>query len=80
MKKFFVVHPTVWVKLVFWLATSTVKESFWNKLQYIHELKDIYSFFDPDQLKLPDHAFVYVVFSLFFFSSTLAPSSLVSFH
>ena len=34
----FLVHPTIWIKLVFWLATPMVTESFWGKLVYVRQL------------------------------------------
>jgi len=54
MKRLFIVHPNFWVKLVLWFAQPFVKKKFWRKVQYVQRLFDLYEFFDPKTLLIPE--------------------------
>jgi len=54
MKRLFIVHPNFWVKLVLWFAQPFVKKKFWRKVTYIQRLFDLYEFFDPKTLLIPE--------------------------
>jgi len=58
MKKFFIVHPSVWLKSVTsYFCMFAAKNSFWNKIKFIDSVAELYKFFDAGKLKLPDHVF-----------------------
>lgn len=54
MKRLFIVHPTFWVKMLFWFANPFVKKKFYKKLRYVPRLYDLYEFFEPKSLVIPD--------------------------
>jgi len=54
MKRLFIVHPNFWVKLVLWFIQPFVKKKFWKKVQYVQRLFDLYEFFDPKTLLIPE--------------------------
>jgi len=54
MKRLFIVHPNFWVKLVLWFTQPFVKKKFWRKVTYIQRLFDLYEFFDPKTLLIPE--------------------------
>jgi len=54
MKRLFIVHPNFWVKLVLWFTQPFVKKKFWRKVQYVQRLFDLYEFFDPKTLLIPE--------------------------
>ncbi len=39
MKRLFVVHPTVWVRLAIWFASPFVKKKFWKKMKYVYKVR-----------------------------------------
>jgi hypothetical protein len=59
LKRLFIVHPNVWVKLVVWFATPFVSQKFWKKMTYIPKLMDLYQHFDPQALKIPSKILEY---------------------
>jgi len=54
LKKFFVVHPTFWVKMVFWTLSPIVSDKFWSKLKYIKSLAELEKYLEIEKLDLPD--------------------------
>ena len=52
--RFFVVHPTFWVKMVFWTLSPIVSDKFWSKLKYINELSELEKFLEIEKLGLTD--------------------------
>jgi hypothetical protein len=54
LRAMYVVHPTFWLKLVKgFFSTFTGDTDFWNKLQYIERLIDLFEIIDPNQLVIP---------------------------
>lgn len=39
LKNLLIVHPTMWMKMVFWVITPFVSSKFWQKLVYIDKLQ-----------------------------------------
>ena len=54
LKALYVVHPTFWLKTLFFFLTPFVSKKFWVKLQQIDTLHDLYTFIPQNQLDLPD--------------------------
>lgn len=54
LKRLFIVHPSTWVRLVAWFATPFVKKQFWKKVTYVSRLLDLYEYFDPRTLVIPE--------------------------
>ncbi len=43
MKRFYVVHPTVWLKSALaYFCMFAAKNSFWEKVQFVDQLADLY--------------------------------------
>ncbi|GMI02699.1 hypothetical protein TrLO_g6860 [Triparma laevis f. longispina] len=53
LKRFFVVHPTFWVKMVFWALSPIISDKFWMKLKYVSELSELEKYLELDKLGLP---------------------------
>lgn len=54
LKQFFVVHPTFWVKMVFWALQPVISDKFLgSKLKYINNIVELESYLVTDQLSLP---------------------------
>ena len=53
LMRFFVVHPTFWVKMVFWTLTPIISNKFWTKLTYISELSELEKYLEINKLGLP---------------------------
>ena len=52
----FIVHPTVWVKTVCsYFNMFAAKNSFWDKIQFVDQVADLYQCFDAGKLTLPEH-------------------------
>jgi len=60
LKVLCIVHPTFWVKFVFWLSKAFVSKKFFRKLHYIERALDLYQFFDPKTLIIPEHIMKYI--------------------
>ncbi|GMI30816.1 hypothetical protein TeGR_g3626, partial [Tetraparma gracilis] len=54
LKKFFVVHPTFWVKMVFWTLSPIISDKFWSKLKYISTLAELEKYLEIEKLGLPE--------------------------
>lgn len=54
MKRIFIVHPTFWTKMVLWFAKPFVSVKVWKKLHTITRLREIYQYFDPKTLRIPE--------------------------
>jgi len=60
LKAMYVVHPTFWLKLVKgFFSTFAGDTDFWNKVQYIERLVDLFEIIDPNQLVIPQDALEY---------------------
>jgi len=55
MKRLFIVHPNFWVKLLLYFVQPFVSKKFWRKMQYVQRLFDLYEWFDPKTLLVPEH-------------------------
>eukprot|EP00301_Raphidiophrys_heterophryoidea_P017883 c288_g1_i1.p1 GENE.c288_g1_i1~~c288_g1_i1.p1 ORF type:complete len:550 (+),score=143.59 c288_g1_i1:94-1743(+) len=53
VKAVFVVHPTLWMKMLFWFMTPFVSKKFWAKLIYLDKLSELYKRVDPTLLNIP---------------------------
>ena len=47
------VHPTFWVKMVFWALSPIISDKFWMKLKYVSELSELEKYLELDKLGLP---------------------------
>jgi len=54
LKKFFVVHPTFWVKMVFWSLSPVISGKFWGKLKYVNALSELEKYLEIEKLDLPE--------------------------
>jgi hypothetical protein len=54
LKKFYVVHPSFWVKMVFWTLSPVVSDKFWGKLIYINTLGELEKYLEIDKLGLTE--------------------------
>ena len=59
MKQLYVIHPNIWFKLGLWFMSPMLSSSIWNKIVYVHELRDLYHMFKPSQLLLPEFVYRY---------------------
>ena len=57
MKRFFVVHPTFWVKMVFWSLAPIVSGKFWSKLKYVEALSELEKYLELEKIDLPEHCY-----------------------
>ena len=57
LKRMYVVHPSFWVKTVFWFLTPFVSKKFWAKMIYIDRIDELYVHFDPTKLALPESTY-----------------------
>ena len=59
MKNLYVLHPSIWFKLALWFMSPLLSSSIWNKIVYVHEVRDLFHMFHPNQLLLPEFVFRY---------------------
>ena len=59
MKQLYVVHPSFWFKLAVWFMSPMLSASIWNKIVYVHEVRDLFHMFRPTQLLLPEFVYRY---------------------
>eukprot|EP00697_Spironema_sp_BW2_P001197 gnl/Spiro4/11612_TR6136_c0_g1_i1.p1 gnl/Spiro4/11612_TR6136_c0_g1~~gnl/Spiro4/11612_TR6136_c0_g1_i1.p1 ORF type:complete len:520 (-),score=122.99 gnl/Spiro4/11612_TR6136_c0_g1_i1:256-1815(-) len=59
LMKFYVVHPTVWLRFVIFVLRPFLSSSFISKLTYIHRVHDMYQYVQPKQLVVPDKILIY---------------------
>eukprot|EP00466_Bigelowiella_natans_P009650 jgi/Bigna1/43726/e_gw1.83.15.1 len=61
MKNLFLVHPTWWVKALFFFARPFVSSKFYRKVNYVHYLMDMYEeeLFVGKKVRIPDHVIKY---------------------
>eukprot|EP00299_Pterocystis_sp_00344_P011737 c5529_g1_i1.p1 GENE.c5529_g1_i1~~c5529_g1_i1.p1 ORF type:complete len:514 (+),score=106.34 c5529_g1_i1:118-1542(+) len=53
LKNLLIVHPTMWMKMVFWVITPFVSSKFWQKLVYIDKLQTLMRYVPPQLVKIP---------------------------
>lgn len=53
VKNLYIVHPSMWMKMVLWFITPFVSKKFWEKLAYIDKLQTLPRFVSPQLLKVP---------------------------
>ena len=59
MKNLYVLHPSIWFKLALWFMSPLLSSTIWNKIVYVHEVRDLFHMFHPNQLLLPEFVFRY---------------------
>jgi len=57
IKALYCVHPSFFLKVYSLAARPLVSHKFWKKLTYVSRLTELYSFFEPTQLMLPNFVF-----------------------
>ena len=58
LKRLYVLHPSFWVKSVFWFMTPFLSKKFWSKMIYIDRVGELYNHFDHQLLKLPESTYL----------------------
>jgi hypothetical protein len=53
LRKFFVVHPTVWTKMTCWWFSTFMAPAIKNKIQNVHALEELSSVVDHKDLSIP---------------------------
>lgn len=53
LKRLFIVHPSMFAKVVLAFVKVFVSAKFWKKVSYTQKLMDLYRDFDPKSLKIP---------------------------
>lgn len=53
LKAFYIVHPTVWVRIVTWFFTTFTASSIKDKVHFLSGIQYLYDWIDPDQLEIP---------------------------
>ena len=53
LKAFYIVHPTVWAKIVTWFFTTFTASSIKEKVHFLSGIQYLYDWIDPDQLQIP---------------------------
>ena len=53
LKNLYIVHPTVFVKMVTWFTRPFVKKQFKSKIRHVSRLSSLFKTFDCKQLKVP---------------------------
>jgi hypothetical protein len=57
MMAFYVLHPTVWLKLFFNFFSPFLNDNLKLKLEHVSELKKMYKIYTKEQLRLPQYVF-----------------------
>ena len=53
LKQLFVVHPSFWVRAGFQFFRPFISSKFWKKVVYIHDVRQLYQYMSPSQVKFP---------------------------
>jgi Rho GTPase-activating protein 1 len=53
LKAMYIVHPSIWTKMIIRCFKPFISNKFWRKFNYIDDVSDIYEFVDRDVLRLP---------------------------
>lgn len=53
LKAFYILHPTVWVRIVTWFFTTFTASSIKDKVHFLSGIQYLYDWIDPDQLEIP---------------------------
>lgn len=59
LKALFIVHPSFWTKMVFFLARPFLSPKFFAKLHYVGRVFDLFDKIDRKQIELPHDVFEY---------------------
>jgi len=59
LKAFYIIHPTFWLKIAesFFATFSASDNTFWSKVKYIDQLRDIYNYISNDQIIIPENIY-----------------------
>lgn len=61
LKAFYIVHPTFWLKIAESFLSTFMDDTFWSKVKYVDQLRDLYNFISQDQIIIPNEIFEYVL-------------------
>lgn len=53
LKAFYIVHPTLWARIVTWFFTTFTASSIKEKVHFLSGIQYLYDWIDPDQLDIP---------------------------
>lgn len=53
LKAFYIVHPTLWARIVTWFFTTFTASSIKDKVHFLSGIQYLYDWIDPDQLEIP---------------------------
>ncbi len=53
VKALYIVHPTMWMKMLFWFLTPFVSQKFWQKLVYVDKLAVLHKHVNPNLIRMP---------------------------
>ena len=53
LKAFYIVHPTIWARIVTWFFTTFTASSIKEKVHFLSGVQYLYDWIDPDQLEIP---------------------------
>lgn len=53
LKAFYIVHPTLWARIVTWFFTTFTASSIKEKVHFLSGIQYLYDWIDPDQLEIP---------------------------
>ena len=59
LKQVYVTHPGFWFRVALWFLSPLMSSSVWNKIVYVHQVRDLFQHFIPTQLLLPEFVFRY---------------------
>jgi Rho GTPase-activating protein 1 len=55
LKQLFIVNPSFWVKAGFQFFRPFVSGKFWKKVVYVSEVRQLYQYMSPTQIRFPDY-------------------------
>lgn len=59
LKNLYMVHPTIWLKSIVWMARPFISTKFWRKLVYIRTLDDLYEKIPVERAAVPEKVKLY---------------------
>ncbi|EDO30294.1 predicted protein [Nematostella vectensis] len=59
LKAFYIVHPTVWARIVTWFFTTFTASSVKEKVHFLSGVQYLYDWINPDQLDIPAYVLEY---------------------
>lgn len=59
VKLLLIVHPSWWLRSALWMLASVTNIPFWDRIVYVHQLKELHAHIDPTSLQIPQHVLLY---------------------